>query len=355
MMSEQSTAFGELLEALSMLATALGKSANLQTMGSRSIEPPDLPVTVFLRDQRAQPILKLVHFRNAEQAAKGSGAHLVYVGRRFPAHTALNWRNKGQSFIDLAGSVFVEVPGLLVDKKVPRRPVSTGSRSKAVDPFADRASTISRHLLKHPPRQSWGVRQLGAITQVSLGTASKIIRELEERGLVVVTRHGRSADVSVERPYLLFKAWAAAYDWKRNVSLTVSAPVGDRMAFIKSLPRRLAPIDTQWALTLQAGAALVAPHAEWNRTHIYINTSPAISLESVAADMNWTPDAEGRVTLMRPYYRESIWIDVQRRIGIPVVDNLQLALDLWNYPVRGREQAEHLLKRQLNWILKDRG
>jgi hypothetical protein len=126
------------------------------------------------------------------------------------------------------------------------------------------------------------------------------------------------------------------------------------MAFVKSLPRRLASIETKWALTMQAGAALVTPHAEWKQTHIYIDAPSAVSLESVAVDLNWKPDADGRVTLMRPYYRASIWIDVQRKVGIPVVDDLQLALDLWNYPVRGREQAEHLLKRQLHWILKDR-
>jgi len=352
-MSEQSPRFRELLQGLSMLEEALGKSANLQTTSSRSLRPPDISVSVFLRDQRHIPQLTLIPFQDAEQARKSTTNHLVFVESRVPPRTASAWRNKGQSFIDLDGSVFIEVPGLLLDKKVRRQRVSRQARSKPVDPFADRASIISRYLLNHPPGQSWGVRELSSIAQVSLGTTSKIVRALEERDLVVVTRRGRSAAVSVERPRSLFKSWAAAYDWNRNSSLTVRAPVGDAKEFLKSLPRKLSSAPTQWALTLHSGAALIAPHATWNQIHVYVNAASALLLESFAVGVNWSPDPDGRVTLMLPFYRNAVWRDLRRQAGIPVVDDLQLALDLWNYPARGREQAEHILRRRLHWILDE--
>jgi hypothetical protein len=50
---------------------------------------------------------------------------------------------------------------------------------------------------------------------------------------------------------------------------------------------------------------------------------------------------------MLPYYSDSVWWALERRRGLPVVSALQLALDLWHYPLRGREQAEHLLETQL--------
>ena len=173
--------------------------------------------------------------------------------------------------------------------------------------------------------------------------------------LVVVAQEGRRAAVSVKKPRLLFKSWTSSYDWNRNLALTVRAPVADAREFLKSLPRKLRSRSQQWALTLQAGASLVAPHATLNHVHLYVDVPTAILLERFAADLNWPPDPDGRVTLMRPYYRESIWEDVRKHSGIPVVDDLQLALDLWNYPLRGREQAEHILRRSLPWILEDRG
>jgi hypothetical protein len=49
--------------------------------------------------------------------------------------------------------------------------------------------------------------------------------------------------------------------------------------------------------------------------------------------------------LMRPWYARSAWEGMREVNGVPVVSDLQLVLDLWHYPVRGREQAEMLLRR----------
>lgn len=261
----------------------------------------------------------------------------------------------GQSFIDLAGTVYIEVPGLLLDKRVRRQRGSKSAQSNPVDPFADRASEITRYLLNHQPGQSWGIRELASVTNVSLGTTSKIVRALEDRDLVVLSRQGRRVGVSVSSPRTLFRSWASAYDWNRNLSLTVRAPVADAREFLRTLPRKLASTSQRWAVTLQAGAALVAPHATWNQVHLYVDAPTGVLLNGFAATLNWPPDPEGRVTLMSPYYRSSLWKDVRRHSGIPVVDDLQLALDLWNYPLRGQEQAEHILKRRLPWILQDLG
>ena len=353
-MSEQSDRFGDLLQGVSLLTEALGKTANIQTMGSRSLRPPDVSVQIFLRKQRQVPRLTLVFPRDAQHIKRSTTDDLVLVANRIAPETSAEWRKKGQSFIDLQGHVFIEVPGLLIDKKVRRAQLRKQIQTHPVDPFADRASSISRYLLKYPPGESWGVRELSAITGVSLGTTSKIVRELEERDLVVVMRSGRSADVALTRPRELFKSWTAVYNWTRNLSLTVSAPVGDRKAFLKMLPRKIPSTSMPWAATLHAAASLVAPHAVWDQIHLYVDCPSATLLERFAADLNWLPDRDGRVTLMRPYYRHSVWQGVHDQAGVPVVDDLQLALDLWDHPARGREQAEYILQRKLPWILHDR-
>ncbi len=352
-MSEQSNRFGDLLQGLALITEALGKSANVQTMGSRSSHAPDLPVQVFLRDQHSHPRFTLVAPHDAAQIARSTDNALVFVAGRIAPKISAAWRSKGQSFIDLKGHVFLELPGLLIDKTVRPQRIARQAQPHPVDPFADRASLISRYLLKHPPGQSWGVRELSSVTQVSLGTTSKIVRALEERHLVVVTRQGRNAAVSVTQPKQLFKAWASFYDWTRNLSFRVQAPVADPQEFLRMLPRKLPSASPKWAVTLQAGAALVAPHATWNQIHLYIKAKTARGLERFSLDLNWPPAPDGRVTLMLPYYRESIWKDVHKHAAIPVVDDLQLALDLWNYPGRGREQAEYILRRKLIWILED--
>ena len=48
-----------------------------------------------------------------------------------------------------------------------------------------------------------------------------------------------------------------------------------------------------------------------------------------------------------PYYRVSAFFDCQEAAGLPVVSDLQLYLDLYDHPLRGREQAEQILERRL--------
>lgn len=51
---------------------------------------------------------------------------------------------------------------------------------------------------------------------------------------------------------------------------------------------------------------------------------------------------------MAPFYMDSVWRGARSVRGLPVVSTLQLILDLWHYPIRGREQAEHLITQVLS-------
>ena len=60
--------------------------------------------------------------------------------------------------------------------------------------------------------------------------------------------------------------------------------------------------------------------------------------------------AGGNVYLIKPYYKKSIFLYKQKIKGYPVVSNLQLYLDLYHFPQRGREHADYLLK-----VIKEKG
>ena len=57
--------------------------------------------------------------------------------------------------------------------------------------------------------------------------------------------------------------------------------------------------------------------------------------------------------LSEPYYRYSAFYGVRIVDGLPVVADLQLWLDLYDYPQRGREQAERILERGLRPQLEE--
>ena len=59
------------------------------------------------------------------------------------------------------------------------------------------------------------------------------------------------------------------------------------------------------------------------------------------------------VVFLIPYYKHSAFYDMQNVKELKVVSDIQLYLDLYNYPIRGIEQAEHLYEKRLKYLIND--
>jgi hypothetical protein len=287
-----------------------------------------------------------LEFRSSDarqEPGSGTADHVVYVLERATRRAQDELRREGVSFVDISGTVHLMLPNLLVDRTNLRPARKRGIAQQRFDAFSDRGSLIARALLAdtNGGERIWGVRGLAAAAEVSPATATRVVRELERLAGVQVKRQGRAAAVRLTDAASLFAAWTRTYDWTRNRSVAFSAPMGDASRFITRMTREWT--GPRWALTLQAGAARVAPHASWDRVHVYVDAKDESALVRIGEDHGWEPADDGRLVLLRPYYRTSVWHGLQIIRGAPVVSTLQLALDLWHYPLRGREQAEHLL------------
>lgn len=278
-----------------------------------------------------------------QEPASGTADQVVYVLERATRRAQDELRRDGSSFVDIAGTVHLMLPNLLVDRTNLRPPTKRGIAQQRFDAFSDRGSLIARTLLEDKGRDEriWGVRELAAVAGVSPATTTRVVRELERLGGVQVKRQGRTAAVRLTDAAAVFAAWTRTYDWTRSPSVAFHAPMGDASRFVTRMARQWT--GSRWALTLQAGAARVAPLATWDRVHVYVDAKDGSALVRMGEDHGWEPADDGRLVLMRPYYRTSVWHGLRIIGGAPVVSDLQLALDLWHYPLRGREQAEHLL------------
>jgi len=257
-------------------------------------------------------------------------------------------REEGQSFIDLAGAAYIEAPGLYVDRTDLPRGRIQGSASKGADPYSDKASLVVRELLSTSRNRRWSTGDLANKAKVDTSTASRVLRELRRRELVRDERpgQGRKSCIWVPDPEALLDDWARSYRWRDNPHIRLAAPIGSPRSFISRMQKFFA--GERWALTLQAGASLLAPHATFDVIHVYLDARD--SLEAFAFERGWEVTSTGKLTLMTPIYSQSTWLHPQTVQDVPVVSTVQLVLDLWNYPVRGREQASHLVETVLQPI-----
>jgi hypothetical protein len=330
-----------------MLRRAVDGFGRIENVTASGVDP-DAEVD-FYPDDRATPIRLELRPWSAQSALDDPSAirdrALLLVLRRAPEQLLSALRQEGRNFVDIGrGIVRLSLPGVLIDRTDIAPAPRIASPQRWRDPFADRASLVARTLFSHPDKP-WRTRELAEAAGVSPMVASYAVRQLATWGVVNATRPGRAAQIRLRSERALIERWTSSYDWRKNARQAFAAPMGDRTRFLHRLPRLLSRY--RWALTMQAGASIVAPHAMWDKVHIYVNVPRARDLQTVGAAAGWEPDPAGEVVLMQPWYDDAIWVDLQVIQAVPVVSTLQLILDLWHYPVRGREQAEHLLETHL--------
>jgi hypothetical protein len=223
----------------------------------------------------------------------------------------------------------------------PARRTLTAQGRQLRDPFADRASLISRTLLANPGTV-WTVRGLAEAAGVAPMLSSDVIRQLAASGIVATAPRGRQLSVRLVRPQALLDEWTAAYRWTRNVALQFAVATPNVARTLTRLARAIG--ERRWALTLLMGAWQRIQYAPTERIHLYMECEHLDEIRDLAEHEGWPHDPSGSLVIMRPTYRTSVWHGQSPADSKhpPVVSDIQLILDLWHHADRGRETAEQL-------------
>lgn len=256
-------------------------------------------------------------------------------------------RQRGVPFMDFAGNAWIVAPGLHIDRRGFANPVREKRDER--DVFSDKASIVLRIMLDR--LQPLGVRQIAELSgaerdesRLSPGYVSKVLAELERRG------YASKADekVRLRHPDELLHEWVIAYRARRK------PPARSYYLPERSLDELMNQVSVSfdgghadYVFAGLAGASVVDRHAEFDVVDMYVRD------ESRANDIlvsmgGRRVERGGNVSVSLPYYRISAFFGHQLTKGaFRVASNEQLYLDLYDYPVRGREQAEHLYDRLL--------
>lgn len=194
------------------------------------------------------------------------------------------------------------------------------------------------------PAKPWGVRELSRMAGTSPALTVMALRRLERMGLA---SRENSAEARILDPVQVLRDWAAWYAVRPIRSHRFSIPGHTEPNAVLNLLAKVQPrLPGQWALTSMAGASEVAPHATFGEIHIHATRADELR-RSWQKILRLEPDKLGRIHIIQPYYARSGLFEAQTGHKLPVVSNIQLYLDCYCYPVRGREQAEHLLTQKL--------
>jgi hypothetical protein len=261
----------------------------------------------------------------------------------------------GIDFLDLAGNVFINVPGKFTLQRNGLRArgqfSAASENARSVNVFSGRFSRVLRVLLENP--KSWTVteiaRELEAESnrfnerlpgadvdfKISQGSISKAVTSLEEQ--LGVRRRGTAAIVA--EPQRLLQEWAEKYKeryrWRLRNSFQAGNPFGKDLAAIAG---GIGPmIQGAYAFSGAIATTPNAPFVDIDVVDVFVlNADP--KLRELKSQANSGPP----LRVVTPY--DAGVFMYSKQIGTaPLVSPIQAYLDLYARGGRDLKQAEYLL------------
>jgi DNA-binding transcriptional regulator YhcF (GntR family) len=277
-------------------------------------------------------------------AGTAEGAVPIVVANYLSPDRRNQCQEEGIFFLDLSGNVLLEFDGLHVERiGFPNR---FPEKRKGRGPFSDKASLILRAGLSDT-KKVWGIRELAQSIGLDPGFVSRMAQELEKRNYVSRI----DSKLKLREPKSLLEDWVREYDYRRNQEVRYFCLAKGPEEIIEKVVAARIPNDVIYALGLHAGANLIDPYSVYKEVHIYAENKEVIYWFMEKMKLREAEEGANLIFLL-PYYKHSVFYGKQRIRSVWVVSDLQLYLDLHNYPVRGLEQAEHLYERRLRNIVE---
>ncbi|MCE5297089.1 MAG: hypothetical protein LLG16_08320 [Euryarchaeota archaeon] len=233
--------------------------------------------------------------------------------------------------IDLSGNIYLKYDNVYINQWGSSNKYKIERKQKNL--LSLKSSLIIRSMLENPEKR-WTMQELSNYCSVSLAQVYKVLDSLEAEKYIDKKRGA----IRISDPSGLLDLMADRYSYDDQKIVGYYSPLkGYEQIFSK-----LREIEDDYALTLGAAAQLVLPVVRSVDVYLYCNDFSAVinnlGLEPV--------EFGGNVYLMEPK-DDGILRSARSIDGVRVVSNIQLYLDLNNYPQRGREQAEAIREKIL--------
>ena len=216
--------------------------------------------------------------------------------------------------------------------------------------LGDKASIIIRAMLLQPDRK-WVARDFEKEFGVGRARAASVLSILRAKGFIGGIRSGRLAHNVLQNKEELLEEWLKSYKFELNETHLYYSTHENILSHLKEYFTAKGK-SNKYALTLHTGANFITHYVNTQTTYCYL---PAENFKNTSLDLRQALELKelkkgGNFYLIRPYYKSGVFFNTQTIKGYNIVSDLQLYLDLYNFPQRGRDHAEYLLK-----ILKEEG
>jgi hypothetical protein len=203
--------------------------------------------------------------------------------------------------------------------------------------YSKKAVDIYRVLLVSYPR-CLSLLKLANEANVSLGTAFKVTKALMNERILI--RESDNYGLKLMAPFDLLKRWATVNNFVANTEFieyyTDEEDINKFIGKFKDIS------DIKYAFTGLAGAMLAAPFVRPINVHVYVRTEE--DARKIAKRYNLFPIEENGNVKFSISKSNRVFYGMREIDGVNVASDIQLYVDLLNYPARGEEAAAEIYK-----------
>jgi hypothetical protein len=255
-------------------------------------------------------------------------------------------RNHEVGYWDPGGSLYFSLPWAtyLVDRPVPAR------RPRVLRNVYRGSSAQVLHALLLNPDREWHVGELARTANVSPSTAHQVCEFLGQEAWLESSGRGPRTVRVLKEPGAVLDAWADAHSLAEYQVQRYHRWTREPSDLLRIVTDALTTHGVEYALTLGSGAQLVAPHGTSTDTASALVPQSAVAkLARVAEEAGLALVDEGESLTVYVTRDKSPLLFARQVEGFCVASDVQLYLDLWAWPRRGKEQAKHLRAERLKY------
>jgi hypothetical protein len=246
-------------------------------------------------------------------------------------------KEEGIGYIDLAGDAYLQFGPVLIDKE--------GAGVRAVEQrslrtlYAPKATRVLRAILQ-TPSETTRITDLSRRCSMSLSGVFLVVRLLQDKGYI---DRGADKRIKVRDPKRLLLDWAQSWSIERSRAARYFSFEKSTDRLIEGISATAKRVKADYAFTGMAGASMVAPFTRYDDVWLYVRDGKDRLIEG----LDLRPVASGANVVLLDPYDEGVFMGAREIGGARVVSDIQLFVDLFTYPARGREQAEQLLEKAI--------
>jgi hypothetical protein len=193
------------------------------------------------------------------------------------------------------------------------------------------------------------IKEKDKLFGISQGRIAKVLNEMGRIGYIEREKRGVKSNALFTNREKLIDDWTKEYKFEYNEIHSFYSPDKN---ILKKIKEYFDAKKLTYALTLHTAANLYTSFVKTEDVYFYLqgndlkkdilNLRQGLELKQLVQG--------GNVHILKPYYKTSVFFNIQKIKGYNAVSNLQLYLDLYNFQPRGREHAEYLKK-----LLEEKG